>query len=108
MKTLRSLVLLRCLLLDGAIPATCNSSYAARSFLRFKRYNASISMRAVMDSDGYLCMAIPPIKGRDPGDYKKFKMCRSCSMEIQNLRTHDDSSGWYKYTSFSIKKEVRF
>jgi len=29
-------------------------------------------------------------------------------MEIQNIRTHNDNSGGYKYTHISIKREVSF
>jgi len=78
-KTLRRLLLLRCLQLEGMILAIHGFSYAARSSPRFQHYNVPTSMQAVMNNDGYLCMTIPIIKRRDLGDYKKITTCRSCS-----------------------------
>jgi len=79
MKTLRNLLLLRYLQLDGTIHAICGSRYAAKSSPRFKRYNTHISMRVIMDSDGYHCMTIPTIKRRELGCYEKITTCKSCS-----------------------------
>ena len=64
---------------DSSISAICGSSYATRSSPRSKHYNALIPMRVVMDSIGYLCMAIQTIKRHDPGSYEKFITCKSCS-----------------------------
>jgi len=55
------------------------SSYAVRSSPYFKHHNAPISMRVVMDSGGYLCMAIATIKRRDLDGYKEIITCKSCS-----------------------------
>ena len=63
-------------------------------------------MRVVIDSGEYLCIASPIIKRHDLSDYKKIKKCKSCSYVDPNIRTHNDSSRKYKYTSISIKKEV--
>jgi len=79
MKTHQSLLLLRCLQLDDMIPTIHGSSYTARSFPCFKRYNSLISMQAVMNSGGYFYMAISTIKRRDLGGYKEIIMCKSCS-----------------------------
>ena len=78
-KTLRSMLLMCCLELDSTISAIRESSYVARSSSRSKHYNAPISMRTVMDSDRYLCMASPTIKRRDLSDYKKIITCKTCS-----------------------------
>jgi len=54
-------------------------SYAVTSFSRSKRYNASTSMRTVINSGGSLCMTIPTIKQRDLSSYKKIIICKSFS-----------------------------
>jgi len=70
---------LRCLQLDNTINVIRGSSYFARSSLRFKRYNASISIWVVINSGGYLYMAIPTIKRRDLDGYKEIITYKSCS-----------------------------
>ena len=75
-KTLRSMQWLQ---LGGTIPRFMGSNRTARSSLRSKCYNASTLMRVVMDSGGYLCMAIPTIKRHDPDGDEKFISCKSCS-----------------------------
>jgi len=57
-KTLRSMLLLHYLQLDCIIPAIHGADYAARFSPRSECCNAPISMRAVMDAGGYLCMTI--------------------------------------------------
>ena len=61
-KTLRNMLLLRCLQLYSTILIIRGSGYAARSSICSKRYNAPISIQDVIDSSGYLCMARPTIK----------------------------------------------
>ena len=78
-KTLRNLELLCCLQLDNTTPMILGSSYATRLSSRSKCYNALISMRGVMSSSGYLCMAIPTIKRRDLDSYKEIITCKSWS-----------------------------
>ena len=50
-------------------------------------------MRAIMDSGEYLYMAIPIIKQRDLGGYKKIKRTNDVVTWIQNIRTHENSLG---------------
>ena len=78
-KTHWSLLLMCCLQPDGTISAIHGSNYAAISSQRSERYNAHILMLAVMNSSGYLCMAISTIKHRDLGNYKEYITCISCS-----------------------------
>jgi len=82
MKTLRSLLSLWCSQLNSTIPAIRESSYVARSSPHSKHYNAynaHIPMRVGMDSGENLCIAIPTIKRRELGGYKKIIKCKSCN-----------------------------
>jgi len=71
-KTLQSLLLLRYLRLDSTIPTIYKFSYATGSSPRSKCCNAIISMQVVIDSGGYLYMAIPTIMRHDLGGYKEI------------------------------------
>jgi len=71
-ETLWSLLFLRYLQLYSTIPAIHGSRYTARSSPRSKHYNAPISMRAIIDSCGYICIGIPTIKQHNLDGYKKI------------------------------------
>ena len=61
------MLLMRYLQLDNMILAIRYSSYVAILSPHSKCYNTHLSMRVVMDSDEYLCIAISTIKLRGLG-----------------------------------------
>ena len=77
----------------------------ARS-LRFKRYNALASMRAVINSGGYLGMAIPTIKRHDLVVARKSQHANHAIMETQNIRTISYNAPGYLYTVSPLKKWI--
>jgi len=104
------LSLLRWLQLNDTIFTIHRFRYVVRSSRCSKRYDAPTSMRAVMDSDGYLCVMIPTIKRCGLGSYEEIIMCKSCNygdpefsrpqLQLQQIYIHLDLN-WEK-NSFLI------